>query len=86
MTAKAALNAATAPQVDLWPHVRNIQCPTLVIRGSLSDVLSRETAEEMARANPNIRWVEIPGATHTVHEDNLEAFNNEVSKFLLGGD
>lgn len=87
--AKAFINqmspVATTPRVDLWPHVRSIQCPTLVIRGGVSDGLSRETAQEMAGANPNIRWVEIPGATHTVHEDNLEAFNSEVSKFLVGG-
>lgn len=69
-------------QVDLWPHVRGLQCPTLVLRGAMSDVLSGETAEEMAKANPNVRWVEVPGATHYVHDNNLDFFNQEVSRFL----
>ncbi len=69
-------------QMDLWPHVRGLQCPTLVLRGAMSDVLSGETAEEMAKANPNVRWVEVPDATHYVHGDNLEFFNQVVSRFL----
>jgi len=70
------------PRIDLWPPVRDLRCPTLVLRGALSDILSRETAEAMAESNPNIRWVEIPNASHFVHEDNLEAFNREVGSFL----
>jgi pimeloyl-ACP methyl ester carboxylesterase len=70
------------PRIDLWPPVRGLQCPTLVVRGALSDILSRETAEAMAASNPNIRWVEVPAASHFVHEDNLEAFNREVGGFL----
>ena len=69
-------------QLDLRPAVRGLQCPTLVLRGALSDILARETAQAMADANPNVRWVEIPGATHFVHEDNPEAFNREVTRFL----
>jgi pimeloyl-ACP methyl ester carboxylesterase len=69
-------------QLDLWPPVRGLRCPTLVLRGALSDILARETAQAMADANPNVRWVEIPGATHFVHDDNLEAFNREVAQFL----
>jgi pimeloyl-ACP methyl ester carboxylesterase len=70
------------PRIDLWPPVRSLQCPTLVVRGELSDILFRETAEEMAASNPNLRWVEVPSASHFVHEDNLEAFNREVGTFL----
>lgn len=81
---KARLNTDPARQVDLWPHVRNLKCPTLVVRGGLSDILSRETAEAMAKDNPNLRWVEVPKATHSVHEDNLEGFNQEVGRFLNG--
>ena len=67
---------------DRWPQVRALLCPTLVLRGELSDILSRETAEGMAKANPRVRWVEVPRASHFVHEDNLEAFNREVARFL----
>ena len=70
---------------DLWPHVRELQCPTLVLRGGLSDILSPETAEGMAQANSNIRWVEVPDAAHLIHEDNLQVFNREISQFLSAG-
>ena len=26
-------------RVDLWSHVHNLQCPTFILRGALSDVL-----------------------------------------------
>lgn len=80
--AKARASTDASRQVDLWPHVRRLQCPTLVLRGALSDILPKETAAAMASANPNIRWVEIPGATHSVHDDNTTAFNQEVARFL----
>jgi esterase len=81
---KARENPPQAEQEDMWKHVRNITCPTLVLRGALSDILSRETATEMAAANRNIRWVEVPAASHYVYEDNLSFFNTEVAKFLHG--
>ena len=77
-----ARKAAAGRQVDLWPAVKSLACPTLVLRGALSDILARDTAEAMAASNPNIRWVEIPNASHFVHEDNLEAFNRELGAFL----
>ncbi|MBI4339792.1 MAG: alpha/beta hydrolase [Chloroflexi bacterium] len=81
---RARQNADPSRQVDLWPHTRSIQCPTLVLRGAASDVLARETAEAMARANSHIRWVEVPGASHSVHDDNPDFFNRELQKFLGG--
>jgi len=71
-----------ALQVDLWPYVADLRCPTLVIRGADSDFLSRATAEEMARRNTNLRWVEIDAASHYVHDDNLPAFNRALGQFL----
>jgi pimeloyl-ACP methyl ester carboxylesterase len=69
-------------QIDLWPRVLEMRCPTLVLRGEHSDFLSRATAEEMALRNSNMRWVEIGFASHYVHDDNLDAFNREVALFL----
>ncbi len=71
-----------AMQIDQWPHIRNIKCPTLLICGEVSNLTSRETAAAMVAANPNIRTVEIPGASHTVHEEQPDAFNRELDKFL----
>ena len=79
---RAGLNRDTANQIDLWPHTRDLKCPTLVLRGEISDILSQETCSEMAEANLNIKCVEVPGASHYVHDDNLEFYNREVRIFL----
>ena len=69
-------------QVDLWPSVADLRCRTLVIRGAQSDFLARATAEEMARRNANLRWVEIEGASHYAHDDNFPDFNRALGQFL----
>jgi pimeloyl-ACP methyl ester carboxylesterase len=79
---KARQQNAKQPPFDLWPAVRAIQCPTLVLRGGRSDVFAGETAQAMCEANPRIRWAEIPDASHFVHDDNLEAYNRELGRFL----
>ncbi len=67
---------------DLWPPVRALHCPTLVLRGGRSDILSAETAQAMADANPQIHWIEIPDASHNVHDDNLVDYNLALAEFL----
>ncbi len=48
----------------LWAAYDAIRCPTLVVRGEQSDLLSRETAEAMTQRGPRARLVEIPGIGH----------------------
>jgi len=56
---------ATPPQdVDLFPFWDRIACPTLVLRGGVSDILSRETAEQMTQRGPKARLVEFEGIGH----------------------
>ena len=50
--------------VDLWPVWEAIQCPVLILRGEKSDLLTRETAEEMLRRGPDAELVEIPAVGH----------------------
>jgi len=56
--------AANAGEAILWRSFGAIACPTLVVRGAESDLLSTETAQEMIRRNPNAQLVEIPGVGH----------------------
>ena len=70
------------PDLDWWGVVRAITPPTLVLRGEASPVLDRDVAERMARELPNGRFVEIPQAMHTLHEDNPEAVLTELKSFL----
>jgi pimeloyl-ACP methyl ester carboxylesterase len=55
---------AQQDQAALWAAFDAIRCPTLLIRGELSDLLSRATAEEMTRRGPKPQLAEIPGVGH----------------------
>lgn len=50
--------------VSLWPIYDSMRCPTLVLRGAESDLLLRETAEQMTTRGPHARLVEVPGVGH----------------------
>lgn len=82
--AKARLSAETDTIIDLWPYVEALQAPTLLIRGAKSDFLSAATADEMCRRNGRIRRIDVPGASHYVHDDNLAGFNAALYEFLTG--
>ena len=68
--------------VDWWAVVRALTPPTLVLRGEASPVLDRDVAERMARELPRGRFVEIPRAVHTLHEDNPDAVLAALKAFL----
>jgi pimeloyl-ACP methyl ester carboxylesterase len=70
------------PDIDWWAVVRAITPPTLVLRGEESHVLERDVAERMARELPRGRFVEIPRAVHTLHEDNPDAVVAALKDFL----
>jgi pimeloyl-ACP methyl ester carboxylesterase len=69
-------------EAALWSLYDNIRCPTLVMRGANSDLLSRETMHQMARCGPKAQTMEIPGVGHapTLMLDNEIAV---VRDFLL---
>lgn len=48
----------------LWPIWDKITCPVLVLRGQKSELLTRETAEEMAERGPKAKVVEFPACGH----------------------
>jgi pimeloyl-ACP methyl ester carboxylesterase len=50
--------------VMLWPQWHAVRCPTLVLRGSESDMLTSLTAREMAVTGPRATLVEFPGVGH----------------------
>jgi pimeloyl-ACP methyl ester carboxylesterase len=54
---------AAAPP-DLWPVWDAIRCPTLVLRGEQSDLLSTATAQAMTARGPRARLIEFPGVGH----------------------
>lgn len=66
---------------DLWSAVA---CPTLVVRGVHSDLLTTETALKMLALSPGARLVEVPGAGHSLLTDNPSRVLDAVRQFLLG--
>ena len=50
--------------VDLWSSWDTISCPTLALRGAESDLLLKETAEQMQKRGPRARLVEFAGVGH----------------------
>ncbi|MDR8079987.1 alpha/beta hydrolase [Burkholderia cenocepacia] len=79
----AARLAATPEQlVHLWPLILNLHVPTLLLRGGDSDFLSAGVAAEMAAAHAEIERIDVPGATHYVHDDQPDAFNRALRTWL----
>lgn len=70
------------PAIDLWPLWAAIDCRTLVVRGTESDILTAETAKRMLDRLPTARLVEMPDAGHTVPGDQPAAFNALLREFL----
>ena len=74
---------AAAGEGMLWQAWDALKCPTLVLRGAESDLLSRATADAMAQRGPRARVHEIDGVGHAptlVHADQIAV----VRDFLLG--
>jgi len=59
-----AFNSGPVEDVDLWSVWDRIACPTLVLRGAESDLLSAETAAEMAKRGPAAKVVTVQGCGH----------------------
>ncbi|NJA90085.1 alpha/beta hydrolase [Rhodocyclus tenuis] len=55
---------ANGGDIDLWPYYDRVRCPTLVVRGALSDLLSAETLAAMAARGPRAQTVEVAGVGH----------------------
>lgn len=75
-------NGTVPPAEDLWSALPNIACPSLIVRGAETDLLSSETAERMLATLPNPALVEIARAGHMVFEDNPGDFIAAVRDFL----
>jgi pimeloyl-ACP methyl ester carboxylesterase len=60
----ASVETTQAAQQALWRAYDAIACPTLLIRGSESDLLSRDTAHAMSLRGPRAAVVELPGIGH----------------------
>ncbi|MCL6486247.1 MAG: alpha/beta hydrolase, partial [Janthinobacterium lividum] len=75
--------SAASDEAMLWAAYDAVRCPTLLVRGSESDLLSRATAHSMLGRGPKAQLVEIEGVGHAptfVHDAQIAI----ARKFLLG--
>jgi pimeloyl-ACP methyl ester carboxylesterase len=82
-----AWRISTAQRERLSREVTRISCPTLIVRGALSDVLSDQAAENFARSLPHARWVQVEKAGHNVQGDNPRGLLDAILPFFneIGG-
>jgi pimeloyl-ACP methyl ester carboxylesterase len=70
----ATPESAKSDEALLWAAYDAIACPTLLVRGAESDLLSIETAQAMAARGPKAQLVELPGVGHAptfTHADQI---------------
>jgi pimeloyl-ACP methyl ester carboxylesterase len=69
----------------LWDALARVPCPTLIVRGAASDILSADVADRMAdEVLAQGRLALVPRAGHSVMTDNPEGFAEAVCAFVLG--
>ena len=73
---------AAVSETLLWQAYDRLRCPTLLLRGADSDLLTRATAHAMTQRGPRARLVEFAGVGHapTLVQDDQRA---AISQFLL---
>jgi pimeloyl-ACP methyl ester carboxylesterase len=71
-----------AEMASLWRIAGELSCPTLVLRGSLSDYLLDEDARLLAQHLPAGSWTVIEGAGHTIQGDQPYALAERVARFV----
>jgi pimeloyl-ACP methyl ester carboxylesterase len=67
----------------LWAAYDAIRCPTLLIRGAESDLLTKDVAQAMTQRGPRPELVELPNIGHAptlVHQDQIALIENWLLK------
>ena len=85
MDAKQAEEREEKVARELWEALAKIPCPTLVVRGAASDVLTADCADRMAEeVLPRGQLAVVAQAGHSVMTDNPEGFAEAVLAFAVG--
>ena len=69
-------------EADHWKYLKLIKCPTLIIRGENSQIVSQEIAETMLCHFKKGKLTTISDSGHLVPGDNPKAFHSAVTQFL----
>lgn len=63
-------------------RVRGVNRPTLLVTGQRSPRLFHRLTDRIQELLPHAQRIEIPAASHMMHEDNASAYNAAVLSFL----
>jgi pimeloyl-ACP methyl ester carboxylesterase len=69
-------------ETRLYTAAQQLNVPTLIVRGGISDVVSERVMVEFPDAVPHVRSVTVSDAGHMVAGDSNHAFSNAVIEFL----
>lgn len=61
---------------------RSLQIPVLLVRGHMSDVLSKNAATEFIKLVPHAKYVDVQGAGHMIAGDKNDLFSDSIINFL----
>jgi pimeloyl-ACP methyl ester carboxylesterase len=67
---------------DLWETWREVACPTVIIRGRQSTLLTHETAVKMREELGDCRLAELEGGGHWFYQESPGSFESTVKWFL----
>jgi pimeloyl-ACP methyl ester carboxylesterase len=81
-SSEEAARISNAQRERLAQQVTAIACPTLILRGALSEVLTDAAAERFAHSLKNARWTRIEKAGHNVQGDNPRGMLDAMLPFL----
>jgi pimeloyl-ACP methyl ester carboxylesterase len=73
----------TAMIEKLIESCKRVRTPTLLIRGSDSEIVTPEGARHFQSLIAGAEWVDVAGARHMVAGDNNDAFSAAILEFLM---
>ena len=65
-------------------QVRGVTAPTLLLHGQQSPAFLHRLSDRLEELLPNARRIEVPGASHIMHEDNPQVVNEAIAGLLRG--
>ena len=66
----------------LMTALMNLKIPAMLVRGGISDVVSKEIVEELKVTAPHLIYVDVADAGHMVAGDSNHVFTNALLTFL----
>ena len=70
------------PEVDWWYLLSLVRCPTLILRGTESNLLDHKTIQKMVAVMSQAEMGEVEGSDHVLFWDKPDEFRQIVERFL----